>query len=102
MVALLSALALSIILSPWFIKKLKQKQIGQQVRDDGPKSHFSKKGTPTMGGALILFSAVTASLLWVDLNNNYIWLSLIILVGFGFIGFLDDYLKISKKNPKGL
>ncbi len=102
MVALLSALLISILLSPWFIRKLKQKQIGQQVREDGPKTHFSKKGTPTMGGALILAASLCTALLWVDLTNTYLWLCLVILIGYGFIGFLDDYLKISKKNPKGL
>ena len=102
MAALLSALALSLLLSPWFIKKLKGKQIGQQVRDDGPKSHFSKAGTPTMGGGLILFATIIPALLWMDLWNPHAWLITLLTIGYGLIGFTDDYLKVSKKNTKGL
>jgi phospho-N-acetylmuramoyl-pentapeptide-transferase len=102
MAALLSALFISMIFSPWFIRKLKQKQIGQVVRDDGPNSHFSKKGTPTMGGGMILVSALFPALLWMDLTNPLLWFVFAITLSFGVIGFCDDYLKISKKNPKGL
>lgn len=100
--ALLTALFISLIFSPWFIRKLKAKQIGQVVRDDGPQSHFSKKGTPTMGGAMILLSTLLPALLWMDWSNPLLWFVFTITLGFGAIGFLDDYMKISKKNPKGL
>jgi len=100
--ASLTSLFLCLWLGPVVIRKLKQFQIGQFVRDDGPQSHLSKAGTPTMGGALILFSLSVATLLWADLSNIYIWVALIVTLGFGTIGWLDDYLKISKKNSKGL
>ncbi len=100
--ALLTALFLSLLLSPWFIRKLRAKQIGQVVRDDGPQSHFSKKGTPTMGGGMILFCTLVPALLWMDWMNPLLWYVAIITLGFGIIGFLDDYLKVSKKNSKGL
>ncbi|MBF0440457.1 MAG: phospho-N-acetylmuramoyl-pentapeptide-transferase [Oligoflexales bacterium] len=102
MAALLTALVISFLFSPWFIRKLKDSQIGQVVRDDGPKSHFSKAGTPTMGGGLILFASLIPALLWMDLTNPFLWYVFSITFGFGIIGFLDDYLKLSKKNPKGL
>lgn len=101
-VALLSSLFISFLLSPWFIQRLKNKQIGQVVRDDGPKSHFSKKGTPTMGGGLLIFAVVFPALLWMDWHSQYLWFATAITVGFGLIGFTDDYLKVSKKNTKGL
>lgn len=100
--ALVTALVICIILSPWFIKKLRSFQIGQVVRDEGPKSHFSKAGTPTMGGALILFSVLGSALLWMNLSNPLLWLVFAVTAGFGLIGFLDDYLKVSKKNTAGL
>lgn len=100
--ALLSALFISFLLSPWFIRRLKSRQIGQQVRNDGPESHFSKAGTPTMGGGLILFATILPALLWMDWKNSLLWGVLIITASFGVIGFLDDYLKVSKKNTKGL
>lgn len=100
--ALLTALFISFLLSPWFIRKLKNRQIGQQVRDDGPESHFSKAGTPTMGGGLILFATLLPSLLWMDWTNSLLWSVLAVTFGYGLIGFLDDYLKVSKKNSKGL
>lgn len=102
MASLLTALFISFLLSPWFIRKLKSRQIGQQVRDDGPKSHFSKSGTPTMGGGLILLATLLPALLWSDWNNPLLWYVSGITITYGFIGFLDDYLKISKKNSKGL
>lgn len=102
MAALLTALIISFILSPWFIRKLKDRQIGQQVRNDGPESHFSKAGTPTMGGGLILFACLLPALLWMDWKNPLLWQVFIITATFGLIGFRDDYLKVSKKNTKGL
>jgi phospho-N-acetylmuramoyl-pentapeptide-transferase len=102
MVALLTALVISFIFSPWFIRKMKVRQYGQVIRSDGPQSHFSKKGTPTMGGGLILVATIVPSLLWMDWSNEFLWLILVITAGFGVIGFMDDYLKISKKNTKGV
>lgn len=89
-------------LGPFFINWLTKKQIGQSVRDDGPKSHLSKKGTPTMGGVLILFSIVTSTLLWSDLSNKNIWIALFVTICFGLIGYMDDRTKVIKKNSKGL
>lgn len=102
MASLLTALGISLIFSPWFINKLKKGQIGQQVRNDGPKSHFSKAGTPTMGGAMILFATMVPALLWMEWTNPLLWLVSLVTIGFGAIGFADDYLKVSKKNTKGL
>ena len=102
MVALLSALFISFVLSPWFIKKLKKKQIGQQVRALGPPSHLSKAGTPTMGGGLILLALLLPALLWTDLTNPYFWYIFIITAAFGMIGYWDDNLKIAQKNPQGM
>ncbi|MFW7378287.1 MAG: phospho-N-acetylmuramoyl-pentapeptide-transferase [Oligoflexus sp.] len=102
MAALLSALFISFLLSPWFIRKLKNRQIGQQVRDDGPKSHFSKAGTPTMGGGLIIFATLLPAILWMDWYNPLLWQVFVVTASFGLIGFRDDYLKVSKKNTKGL
>lgn len=101
-VSLLTALFLSIFLSPWLIRKLKSKQLGQVVRQDGPKSHFSKAGVPTMGGALIILSVVVPAFLWMDLRNPYFWYCMVIFLGYGILGFLDDYAKITKKNSKGV
>lgn len=102
MAALLTALVISFIFSPWFIRELKNRQIGQQVRNDGPQSHFSKAGTPTMGGGLILFATLLPALLWMEWTNPHLWLVAVITLGYGLIGFTDDYLKVSKKNTKGL
>jgi phospho-N-acetylmuramoyl-pentapeptide-transferase len=77
-------------------------QIGQQIRDDGPQSHLVKKGTPTMGGILIIFAVVISTLLWTNLSNNYVWLILLVTVGYGLIGFIDDYRKLIGKNSKGI
>ncbi|HEY3354757.1 MAG TPA: phospho-N-acetylmuramoyl-pentapeptide-transferase, partial [Polyangia bacterium] len=98
----LTALIIAFVLSPWFIRKLQEKQIGQVIRADGPETHLKKAGTPTMGGSLILFSLVIPTLLWCDLRSRYVWLTLIVTVGYGLIGFLDDYLKIARGNSKGL
>lgn len=100
--AAITSLLISFLLGPWFIRRLKARQIGQQIRSDGPASHQKKAGTPTMGGSLILFALVMATLLWCDLHNTFVWLALAITVGFGAVGFYDDYLKLVHKNPKGV
>lgn len=100
--AFLSAFAICLWLGPIFIRRLVSKQIGQSIRDDGPQSHKKKAGTPTMGGGLILLSSIVPIVLWVDLYNPYVWATLVITWGFGVIGYIDDYLKVSKKNSKGL
>src|SRR5436190_2032011 len=91
--ASLTALFLCIILGPWLIGKLREFQIGQHIREDGPKSHQKKAGTPTMGGVLIIISVVIPTLLWADLRDSYIWVALLGLVSYGAIGFFDDYAK---------
>jgi phospho-N-acetylmuramoyl-pentapeptide-transferase len=98
----LTALLISLLLGPALINSLNLNQIGQQVRDDGPQSHLSKSGTPTMGGALILIAISVTTLLWADLSNRFIWIVLGVTLFFGAIGWADDYRKISKKNSKGL
>jgi phospho-N-acetylmuramoyl-pentapeptide-transferase len=100
--AAITALVLSFILGPWFINRLRARQVGQQIRDDGPATHKKKAGTPTMGGSLILFCLVTSTLLWCDLQNRFVWLALVVTVGFGAVGFADDYAKIVRKNTKGV
>lgn len=98
----LTALAISMLLGPWMIRKLNLLQIGQAVRDDGPQSHLSKSGTPTMGGTLILAAIFISSLLWADLSNRYIWVVLIVTAIFGAVGWVDDYRKVVEKNSRGL
>jgi phospho-N-acetylmuramoyl-pentapeptide-transferase len=98
----LTALGVSLLLGPRFIRKLAEMKAGQPIRTDGPQSHFSKAGTPTMGGTLILAAISIATLLWADLSNRYVWIVLFVLFAFGFVGWLDDWLKLAKKNPKGL
>jgi len=100
--AVITGLALGLLLGPWIIEKLRFGKVGQVVRDDGPKSHFSKAGTPTMGGLLILVAIFASTLLWSDLSNRFVWVVLGVTLTFGLIGFWDDYLKLAKKNPKGL
>jgi len=100
--ASLTALLICFFLGPYIIRKMSELQIGQYIQDDGPKSHFSKAGTPTMGGLLILSAICISTLLWANLSNNYIWIMLMVTVGFGAIGFMDDYLMLSKKENKGL
>ena len=100
--ASLSALVLVLLFGPFMIRLLVRFQIGQEVRDDGPQSHLSKKGTPTMGGILILIGILLPVLLWADLSNRFVWMVLVALLGNGAIGFLDDYLKIIRKQSKGL
>ncbi len=98
----LSALLISLLLGPLMIRKLSHYQVGQFVRDDGPESHLSKAGTPTMGGALILAAIVLSTLLWADLSNRYIWVVVAVTVAFGAIGWIDDYKKLIKKQSMGL
>ncbi|WP_261844231.1 phospho-N-acetylmuramoyl-pentapeptide-transferase [Aliamphritea ceti] len=98
----LTALAISLMLGPLLIRTLKMKQIGQSVRDDGPQSHLSKAGTPTMGGALILLAIMISSLLWGDLSNRYVWVVLIVTFIFGAVGWVDDYRMVIEKNSRGL
>lgn len=98
----LTALTLSLAFGPLFIRLLARRQWGQSIRDDGPKSHQKKSGTPTMGGILILMSVTISTLLWSDLRNHYVWLVLGVMLSFGFIGWLDDYKKIKEANSKGL
>jgi phospho-N-acetylmuramoyl-pentapeptide-transferase len=99
---ILTSLMISLILGPKLIQKLNHHQIGQSIRDDGPESHLSKSGTPTMGGALIIVSIIISTLLWSDLNNHFIWVLLTVILGFGLIGWIDDYRKVIYRNPKGL
>ncbi|MDX1983139.1 MAG: phospho-N-acetylmuramoyl-pentapeptide-transferase [Bryobacteraceae bacterium] len=100
--ASITALFLGILLGPWLIGKLKQMQIGQHIREDGPKSHQKKAGTPTMGGLLIVVSIVVPTLLWANLSNPYVWVALFALISFGAIGFYDDYTKVKKMRNLGL
>jgi phospho-N-acetylmuramoyl-pentapeptide-transferase len=102
LVAALTALVVSFLLGPWVIRHLTARQIGQTIRPDGPQSHFSKAGTPTMGGTLILFSLIFATLLLADLANVYVWLVIGVTVGFGVIGFADDYRKLRRGHAQGL
>lgn len=101
-VALLTALGLSLILGPFFIKWLSNKQYGQVIREYGVASHMKKAGTPTMGGALILFVVVLTTLLWSDLSNSYVYVCVLTTLGFGMLGFIDDWSKIIDKNPEGM
>ncbi|KFN43154.1 phospho-N-acetylmuramoyl-pentapeptide-transferase [Arenimonas oryziterrae] len=98
----LTALALSLLLGPSVIARLATLKGGQPIRSDGPQSHFSKAGTPTMGGALILLTITLSTLLWGDLRNRYVWVLLGVLVSFGAIGWLDDWIKIVRRDPNGL
>jgi phospho-N-acetylmuramoyl-pentapeptide-transferase len=100
--ASLTALALSLVLGPWMIRKLRDFQIGQIIRQEGPESHRAKAGTPTMGGLLILTSAILPTLLWADLTNPYIWIAVLATAGFGAVGFADDYLKVVRHSHHGL
>lgn len=100
--ASLTAFALSLLLGPWVIRRLRQFQIGQVVRQDGPASHKPKAGTPTMGGLLILVAVFVPTLLWANLTNAYIWIAVVATALFGAIGFLDDYLKITRNSHHGL
>jgi phospho-N-acetylmuramoyl-pentapeptide-transferase len=100
--AALTALGLSLWLGPAAIRRLAQLKGGQPIRKDGPQSHFSKAGTPTMGGGLILLSVLMAVLLWGDLRNRYVWLVIVVMLCFGAIGWYDDWIKIARRDPNGL
>ena len=97
-----TALAIGLVAGPWVIRKLTALKIGQAVRTDGPQTHLSKSGTPTMGGVLILISIGLTTLLWADLSNRFVWVVLIVTLGFGWIGWVDDYRKVVHRNPKGM
>ncbi|RZB30771.1 MAG: phospho-N-acetylmuramoyl-pentapeptide-transferase [Desulfobacteraceae bacterium Eth-SRB1] len=100
--ASLTALLICFFLGPWVIKILGSKQVRQHIREDGPKTHHKKAGTPTMGGTLIIFSIVVSILLWTNLTNFYVWIVLLVTIGYSIIGFIDDYLMLIKKRSKGL
>jgi phospho-N-acetylmuramoyl-pentapeptide-transferase len=100
--AAITAFLIVFFLAPPMIKKLQTLKLGQKIRTDGPQSHLGKSGTPTMGGVLIIFSVLLATLLWADISNIYVWLVLLSVVGFGLIGFVDDYIKILRGRSKGL
>ena len=101
--AILTALLICFLIAPRMIGWLKAKQKeGQPIREDGPETHFAKAGTPTMGGLMILISVTLSTLLWADLSNQFVWIALLVMVGYGLIGFGDDYLKLTKRNTKGL
>jgi phospho-N-acetylmuramoyl-pentapeptide-transferase len=100
--ATLTALAIALIAGPAVIRKLTAYKIGQAVRDDGPQTHLVKAGTPTMGGALVLIAIAIATLLWADLTNRFVWIVLVVTLGFGAIGWVDDWRKVVHRNPKGL
>lgn len=98
----LTALLLSLILGPWVIRRLRDMQVGQSIRAEGPKAHHAKAGTPTMGGLLIIAAVVVPTLLWADLTNHLVWIALSSVLLFGAIGFFDDYLKVIRRHPQGL
>lgn len=98
----LTALAISLIVGPTMIRNLSANQIGQTVRGDGPQAHFVKSGTPTMGGALILVAIAASTLLWSDVGNHYVWVVLTVTLLFGAVGWVDDYIKLVRKDPRGL
>jgi phospho-N-acetylmuramoyl-pentapeptide-transferase len=100
--ASLTALLISLLLGPWLISRLREFQIGQQIREEGPKSHQKKAGTPTMGGVLIIVSIVVPTLLWANLRSPFVWICIFATVAFGAVGFADDYLKIARKRSLGL
>lgn len=100
--AALTSMVIGFALGPWMIARLKNLHFGQAVRTDGPKTHLVKDGTPTMGGALILFAITVSTLLWADLSNRFIWVVLFVTLGYGSIGWIDDYRKVVHHNPKGM
>ena len=101
LLAAVFSLLLSVWSGPVFIRWLRRMAVGQEVRDDGPETHREKQGTPTMGGTFIIFSTLLPCLLWADLRNAHLWAVLVVFIGYGIVGFIDDYLKVSKKNTKG-
>lgn len=102
MVSVMTALAMSLLIGPFVIKRLGDNQIGQTVREDGPPTHLAKAGTPTMGGALIIIVIFVTTLLWGELSNRYVWTALLVTMAFGGVGWLDDYLKLTRKSSRGL
>jgi phospho-N-acetylmuramoyl-pentapeptide-transferase len=100
--AVITAMVISLIIGPWLIDWLRKISFTQQIRDDGPQTHLKKSGTPTMGGIIIIICILVSVFMWGDLENMYIWMMVLSLIGFGGIGLLDDYLKVVRKNPKGL
>lgn len=98
----LTSLGISLLMGPWVIRRLNEMRIGQSIRTDGPQSHLSKSGTPTMGGALILSSIFISTLLWADLSNRYVWVVMIVTAIFGAVGWVDDYRKVAKRDSRGL
>jgi len=100
--ATLTALLIGLVCGPWVIRKLSALKIGQAVRNDGPQSHLAKSGTPTMGGVLILLGIFISCMLWADLSNRFIWIVLLVTFGFGLIGWIDDYRKVTRQDPKGM
>src|SRR5689334_25120056 len=101
-VASLSALVIGLFVGPWMIGKLREFQIGQVVRQDGPATHKTKQGTPTMGGLLILTAVIVPTLLWANLTNTFVWIAVLSTLAFGAIGFVDDYLKVTRHSHHGL
>src|SRR6266581_5606127 len=99
--ASLTAMVLSILLGPWLIVRLREFQIGQHIREEGPKSHQKKAGTPTMGGVLIVVSIILPTLLWANLRTRYVWVAVFATLAFGAVGFADDYLKIVRSRSLG-
>jgi phospho-N-acetylmuramoyl-pentapeptide-transferase len=97
-----TALVIGLVAGPWVIRKLTEMKIGQAIRTEGPQSHLTKSGTPTMGGALILISIGVTTLLWADLANRFVWVVLLVTLGFGWVGWVDDYRKVVHRNPKGM
>ena len=102
MLSVMTALAMSLLIGPFVIRRLGDYQIGQTVREDGPESHLAKAGTPTMGGALIIIVIFVTTLLWGELSNRYVWTALLVTMAFGGVGWVDDYLKLTRKNARGL
>ena len=101
-IAFFTSFFLCLLWGPYFIRRMQERMMGQSIRDDGPQSHLKKAGTPTMGGGLILLSSLVPCLLWVDMFSPLVWAVLTITWGFGVIGYLDDWMKVSKRNHRGL
>jgi phospho-N-acetylmuramoyl-pentapeptide-transferase len=100
--ATLTALSIGLFFGPLVIRKLAELKIGQAVRQNGPQTHLTKTGTPTMGGVLVLIAIGLSTLLWADLQNRFVWVVLLITIGFGWIGWVDDYRKVVHRDPKGI
>ncbi|MDA8124540.1 MAG: phospho-N-acetylmuramoyl-pentapeptide-transferase [Deltaproteobacteria bacterium] len=100
--AAITALIICFVVGPWMIRKLQTLRIGQMIREDGPDSHLVKQGTPTMGGILIIFAVTISTLLWSNLTVGYVWLTVMVMIGFGLIGFFDDYRKLTRQNSRGV